>query len=1352
MSDIKVQPLQISSLTLAADAQRFALHRAALEWDIQEPIVIDSPADFKSEASWRNTLEPFHHQVQNLISFCRRLPVTLLADDVGLGKTISAGLILSELLARNRLRKALIICPKILMPQWQEELQSKFNIPSVFGSGRSELNDALLEARKFGHGALITTYHSARSHLDMIVESGFQMLILDEAHKLRNLYGTEKQPLMALRIRKALADRTFKYVLMLTATPIQNRLWDLYSLIDLMTVAKGHQNPFGSEEHFARRYIKDSKQTARQINTRHIEEFRSTVFGYMSRVRRADAKLSFPTRKVKLHRVKPADSELTLITVVHQEIVELNKLAQISLLKALVSSPQALIAQLENMQTKGSVSRDAVVRIIRAADAVAVTSKLRGLDTLIDQLRGERAKDWRVVIFTQLRHTQRAIVEHLRSKGIRLGEINGESGRRNQETIRAFSTVTPEINVIVSTEAGAEGVNLQVANVLVNYDLPWNPMIVEQRIGRIQRLGSKHAHVTIFNAILQGTFEEKIVGRLMEKLQLASHAIGDIDSLLEAAGIEGEDAASSFEELIRGLVMASLAGKNIEEDTRLRIESIERAKIEISQEEANINSLLGASEDPLRTGPRAPKMSPPHRSMSIAEFVISAFSSMGRHLKEEKSDIFIDPKSGDRICFDETLIDADSVYPPHIYSPGRPEFDRLVGQFRNGDECMIDGLKISPREDLGQISASWVTSISGDTPTFVQSGTSRTFNGVATLRARISVAHDSFEKIIDADCASQSPVVTKASNSDRIDPGSLELNNPSLLDTIQNDPDVREFVRFYLERREIEVNAAGGDDRKEAKLHEDFTPRMEPSLVGLSGSMTNRIRLKVGYRIDSNGPYQSLIEIDALTGAVVTEPALGRCKLTAKRVPVDCLGTCAVSKKTVLRHLLEKSEISDQYALPEHMVVCAITGKRVTANETATSDITGKQAIQTLMKVSGVSGKRGEPSFFERCQLTEVDALTSEVEISQVSQKKYRLDQGAVSEISGVRGHRDEFVKCSQTGKVMLPSEGERCEVTGKLVAPGILVRCEVSGKRVLPSETAKSDVTGKPAIRSLMKVSGISEKMGEPSFFGRCEFTNVDSLLTELATSQVSEKEYRLDQEAVSAVSGKRGHRNEFMRCTETDKVLLSREGERCGVTSNFVAPGILVRCEISGKHVIPSLTGICAVSGKRVLQEYLATSSISKSLVLKTLALESKGGSVCLPKEAIPCDWDGTPHHPLDTEKCALTGATVCRNFLTGKPLILKSLTAILAHPNDLPNTPVDADAVLAALTTAIGKGSYRIARSVAAPNGHSLAVTVESSAWLGLKKRMLGLLFSPSENKIIGKVTEGRIEEGKWHESVK
>src|SRR5258708_16390831 len=271
-----------------------------MEWDVRDGSVIETGKDVKSEKRWQEHLEPYHHQVTNLIAFCRRLPVTLLADDVGLGKTISAGLVASELIARARISKILIVCQKLLGPQWRDELEGKFDIPAEIATGQE-----LIDAEPEDVGAIITTYASARLHLDKLPEDRFQMLVLDEAHKLRNLYGVDPPPQVAVRFRDALEKRRFRYVLMLTATPIQNRLWDLYSLVDLLTVARGHENPFGSEGMFVRKFIADNRTQARQLKSDAREEVRSIVYGYMSRVRRGDAKLYFPDRVVQLHRVEP---------------------------------------------------------------------------------------------------------------------------------------------------------------------------------------------------------------------------------------------------------------------------------------------------------------------------------------------------------------------------------------------------------------------------------------------------------------------------------------------------------------------------------------------------------------------------------------------------------------------------------------------------------------------------------------------------------------------------------------------------------------------------------------------------------------------------------------------------------------------------------------------------------------------------------------------------------------------------------------------------------------------------------------------------------------------------------------
>jgi SNF2 family DNA or RNA helicase len=317
------------------------------------------------------------------------------------------------------------------------------------------------------------------------------MLILDEAHKLRNLYGVPNAPQVAKRFQKALQDRRFRFVLMLTATPIQNRLWDLYSLVDLLTAARGHENPFGSTGVFARRFIADDKEQARHLKPEARDEFRSIVYGYMSRVRRGDARLAFPSRVVQMHPLQPTSAELQLIEVIAEPIQKMNRLAQISILQALASSPDALLSQLTNMARRGTAPPELASDVKAIVTTMPPSAKLEGLGKLIESLKQQKPDSWRLVIFTTRRETQTTIQNFLEGHALKVGIINGESGERNQETITLFRENPPGYRVIVSTEAGSEGVNLQVANVLVNFDLPWNPMIVEQRIGRVQRLASE---------------------------------------------------------------------------------------------------------------------------------------------------------------------------------------------------------------------------------------------------------------------------------------------------------------------------------------------------------------------------------------------------------------------------------------------------------------------------------------------------------------------------------------------------------------------------------------------------------------------------------------------------------------------------------------------------------------------------------------------------------------------------------------------------------------------------------------------------------------------------------------------
>src|SRR5690606_26181092 len=151
----------IKPLRRAKEPGEFDVYRAGLEWRLIDPIIINDRDDLKSAYRWRERVQPYHHQVTNLITYCRRLPVTLLPDDVGLGKTISGALIGSGLISRRRLRNVLIAADNLLRQQWNEELETKFDKPADVAVGRD-----LLDVEPDGDvGAVITRYHSARQYI-----------------------------------------------------------------------------------------------------------------------------------------------------------------------------------------------------------------------------------------------------------------------------------------------------------------------------------------------------------------------------------------------------------------------------------------------------------------------------------------------------------------------------------------------------------------------------------------------------------------------------------------------------------------------------------------------------------------------------------------------------------------------------------------------------------------------------------------------------------------------------------------------------------------------------------------------------------------------------------------------------------------------------------------------------------------------------------------------------------------------------------------------------------------------------------------------------------------------------------
>jgi superfamily II DNA or RNA helicase len=1289
----KCERIHEAPLQPTVEPEQFALHLAALEWSLSEAIVLHSAEDIQSRRFWRDRLEPFQHQIQNLFTFCRRLPVTLLADDVGLGKTICAGLIMSELMVRRRVHRTLILCPKILGPQWVEELIGKFGIAAKEVSGK-QLARELTRSTP----VLVTTYDSARKYLSEIEPQTFDLLILDEAHKLRNLYGTQKPPVLAQKVRNALEQRLFRFVVMLTATPIHNRLWDIYSLLDCLTVAKGHKNPLGKPKEFRSKFLLPGSD-GRKLNPLAADEFRGILKQYVVRTRRNDARLKFPSRKIQLFRVKLSAEENRLNDLVAQHIQHLNPLQQISLAQAMMSSPQALAAQMKNMAGKGSLPPAAAAEARIFADRIAMPAKLERLLKFLRELKSTRP-DWRVVVFTIRKETQESIGRTLHQIGIPFGFIQGGESRQNQLAIEKFREEPPKVHVLISTDAGSEGINLQVANILFNYDLPWNPMIVEQRIGRLQRLASKFEHVVIGNLVAEGSVEERIVGRLLEKLQGIAQAIGDIESILESAGWEGDNLANSFENQLRELVIKALRGQDVEEATRLKLQSIEMAQREIEERRQEIDTTLGQLDVSQQTGPRTPKLSRVSPSISDKDFILRAKQAEGARVELRPDGAYeasLKDHPTEVMIFEEETADKLTAGTDFsLYQPGKPAFERSVQHWVERGGQLLRELTPHTKRSVSELAQDWCRTIEGAEFRGCETlSRHKAFQGCVRVKAKASNGVDSYEKLLQVPfpSAGREPLRYQDRPSAPIEkalkPSELLPSCSNLLkQAVEADKDIGEFCRFYEDRQKEETVKAGNDRRRQRKIVEDFAPSVVADVVGIQGVRYEEVEVRVQFALDGKHVYTAHLIAVPDTDQIVREPGRKMCQETKRSVPESCLAVCGISGLLVLQHHLESSQVSGRRALPRYLAVCQVTGQKVLQDELATSSVSGKQALASLFRPSLLSGRLGLPEDFARCEITDREVLRDELIVSAVSGKRFVRAEMVRSSVSNTIGHSSEFIDCRATGLPILPSEAGKSAWSGKIVRKDYLA------------------VSEKPPGR-----------LGLADEFGVCAATGKRLLRDELGQSAVSGKWFDVDLLRPSQFSGK-----------------LALEGE-------------LEQCAATYQWVLPEELETCAVTGKRALRTRMLQSDVSHKFVLKDRAVRSAfGNRVGLPEEAVECAWLGKPILRDEAQECRLTRLLVAKTLLNdrGELKVLRDLLdgrALEAQNAD------DLVPRLKLLGNNNLKGLKHL-QSLMSPDGSSMAVCGEIRTFLGFKTRYVGLLLKHREHlAILGRYAIGYRKDGNW-----
>ena len=483
-------------------------------------------------------VEQLSYQVEGVKTALQRMRGwCLLADEVGLGKTIEAGIIIKELMQRQLARRILILAPRDLCTQWQQELFDKFDLFFlVFGK---DVDYSLA----WQCDRVIAPYRVAedRFHRQELLGQKFDLVVMDEAHHLimhddQRGAGDQRRKLLhsfAKELRKG-------YFLMLSATPLHDDLQDLYELLTLLKPGS-----VGDFEDFKGRFM----DPANPFKPRNVQELRRRLDEVMiRRPRRLIAELKFPRREA--HRIAvaldPAAAELfgrfrafvrDRLQGLARENRPLRHALQL-LAESFHSSPAAFAGQCSDFlrRFRGLLPPDVGEQLRDFLGAVRPELLEGKVERAAEILRRVRASGGhnKVLVFSQYEDTAELLFRELgRRTGLPVvrypGNEEADGGLKALEALHQLRTTAA---AMVCTENASEGLNLQCANTMINFDLPWDPMKLEQRIGRIQRLGQVSDRVFIHNLFLRDTVEEDILGVLDEKLDMFGAAIGHVEEIL----------------------------------------------------------------------------------------------------------------------------------------------------------------------------------------------------------------------------------------------------------------------------------------------------------------------------------------------------------------------------------------------------------------------------------------------------------------------------------------------------------------------------------------------------------------------------------------------------------------------------------------------------------------------------------------------------------------------------------------------------------------------------------------------------------------------------------------------------
>ncbi|HEY1086966.1 MAG TPA: SNF2-related protein, partial [Archangium sp.] len=513
----------------------------------------------------------------------------MLADEVGLGKTIEAGIVMAQLASEGK-NRILVLAPATLRAQWQAELKEKFDLDSVVVDGRT--------IRATGNAfdqpvpVVIASHPFAANRQELVSQIQWDLVVIDEAHRLRNSHKPNNKMGKALKLAMGKAPR-----LLLTATPLQNEMSELFGLMSLIDEAI-----LGPEEAFRAHFPIDPETGG--LTDQGQKEIRTRIAPIVQRTLRRQVReyVKYTNRRSVVEDFNPLPEEAslyeevsdylrrnecaaiepgkrTLLTMVYRKLLASSTYAIAPTLRRLAESLEnklkfaklgqqadGMLFQPDEVQNyseeaeeweddarpKGNVIANMerevweLRRFADRAEAIKINAKGEALKRAIDRVfTVARAHQWpeKAVIFTESKRTLEYLFELLSNHGYagKVCKLTGDAGtpEARRELVRQFKE---EAQILLMTEAGAEGLNLQFCNLVVNYDLPWNPQRVEQRIGRCHRYGQQR-DVLVLNFLNRSNAADARLYELLErKLNLFDGVFGASDEILGAleSGVDFE--------------------------------------------------------------------------------------------------------------------------------------------------------------------------------------------------------------------------------------------------------------------------------------------------------------------------------------------------------------------------------------------------------------------------------------------------------------------------------------------------------------------------------------------------------------------------------------------------------------------------------------------------------------------------------------------------------------------------------------------------------------------------------------------------------------------------------------------